>query len=115
VPKVMVMGSSSETTINTSTDSSNTCTTLVTVTDADHEEICMDVMENKALMGLGLEGSDYEGSTSPMSCSERSRELLSEFDQLFREHERRMEKQQGKRPSPRPHPERKVSRRGKAI
>ncbi|XP_023310600.1 uncharacterized protein LOC108908860 [Anoplophora glabripennis] len=47
VPKVLVMGSStaSETTINTSTDSSNTIVTTVTATDGDITEDSLDVTE----------------------------------------------------------------------
>ncbi|XP_063919611.1 spermatogenesis-associated protein 31H1 isoform X2 [Zophobas morio] len=47
VPKVIVMGSStaSETTINTSTDSSNTIVTTVTATDGDNTEDSLDITE----------------------------------------------------------------------
>ncbi|RZC41836.1 uncharacterized protein BDFB_011396 [Asbolus verrucosus] len=47
VPKVIVMGSStaSETTINTSTDSSNTIVTTVTATDGDVTEDSLDITE----------------------------------------------------------------------
>lgn len=110
VPILMVMGSSttSETTINTSTDSSNTCYTMVTVTDADQEEVGPEIMESKALIG-------QDGSKSPISNSQRSRELLSEFDELFLEHEKRIQREMEKsrRTSPRSQQERKVSRKGK--
>lgn len=47
VPKVIVMGSStaSETTINTSTDSSNTIVTTMTATDGDNTEDSLDLIE----------------------------------------------------------------------
>ncbi|KAK4884754.1 hypothetical protein RN001_001025 [Aquatica leii] len=47
VPKVIVMGSSttSETTLNTSTDSSNTIVTTMTVTDGDNTEDSLDITE----------------------------------------------------------------------
>lgn len=47
VPKVIVMGSStaSETTINTSTDSSNTIVTTVTATDGENTEDSLDMQE----------------------------------------------------------------------
>ncbi|KAL3288394.1 hypothetical protein HHI36_002842 [Cryptolaemus montrouzieri] len=47
VPKVVVMGSStaSETTINTSTDSSNTIVTTMTATDGDNTEDSLDLTE----------------------------------------------------------------------
>ncbi|XP_044744996.1 uncharacterized protein LOC123306880 isoform X2 [Coccinella septempunctata] len=47
VPKVVVMGSStaSETTINTSTDSSNTIVTTMTATDGDNTEDSLDITE----------------------------------------------------------------------
>lgn len=118
MPKVMLMGSSttSEATINTSTDSSNTCSTMVTVTDADAEDrVEAEVMESKTLASH----HDDDGSRSPispMSNSERSREMLSEFDELFLEHEKRLQKERDKsrKTSPRPSG-RKVSRRGKTT
>lgn len=51
VPKVIVMGSStaSETTINTSTDSSNTIVTTMTATDGDATEDSLDMNEHDIL------------------------------------------------------------------
>lgn len=110
VPKLMVMGSSttSENTINTSTDSSNTVYTTVTVTDADQEQENSEIMENKTLL------RQDDGAKSPVSGSQRSRELLSEFDELFMEHEKRIQREmeQSRKTSPRPPHERKVSRKG---
>lgn len=52
VPKVIVMGSStaSETTINTSTDSSNTMVTTMTATDGDNTEDSLDITESIDIM-----------------------------------------------------------------
>lgn len=103
----MVMGSSttSETTINTSTDSSNTVYTMVTVTDAEQEVVDHEVMESKSLLS---EEKTLSGKRSPKESLEarreqkehgrkverryemRSREILNEFDELFLENEKRI-------------------------
>ncbi|KAF2898099.1 hypothetical protein ILUMI_08074, partial [Ignelater luminosus] len=63
VPKVIVMGSStaSETTINTSTDSSNTMVTTMTATDGDNTEDSLDITESVDIMNSDntLEGGRH--------------------------------------------------------
>lgn len=56
VPKVIVMGSSttSETTINTSTDSSNTMVTTMTATDGDNTEDSLDMTESMDIMNAEM-------------------------------------------------------------
>lgn len=56
VPKVIVMGSSttSETTINTSTDSSNTMVTTMTATDGDNTEDSLDMNESMDIMNAEI-------------------------------------------------------------
>lgn len=103
IPKLMVMGSSttSETTINTSTDSSNTVYTMVTVTDAEQEILDHD-MESKSLLteektlGKKSPKENYETRKEQKVHARRkyemrrSREILNEFDELFLENEKRI-------------------------
>lgn len=105
----MIMGSSttSETTINTSTDSSNTVYTMVTVTDAEQEDAFDHEMESKTLLleDKSSRKSSRESLEVKMSKKElkehgrgmerkyqirRSKEILNEFDELFLENEKRI-------------------------
>mgnify|MGYP007016998219 FL=1 len=100
------MGSStaSETTTNTSTDSSNTVYTMVTVTDAEQEEkLEHDLLENKSLMKKDEKYQTKQAKENFESKRElkdhkkiqettttRTRNILSEFDELFLENEKRI-------------------------
>ena len=100
------MGSStaSETTTNTSTDSSNTVYTMVTVTDAEQEEkFEHDLLENKSLMKKDEKYQTKQAKENFESKRElkdhkkiqettttRTRNILSEFDELFLENEKRI-------------------------
>ena len=100
------MGSStaSETTTNTSTDSSNTVYTMVTVTDAEQEEkLEHDLLENKSLMKKDEKYQTKQTKENFESKRElkdhkkiqettttRTRNILSEFDELFLENEKRI-------------------------
>lgn len=65
VPKVIVMGSSSasETTINTSTDSSNTIVTTVTATDGDVTEDSLDLTDPMDFISADILDNSHMSNT----------------------------------------------------
>lgn len=100
----MLMGSStaSETTTNTSTDSSNTVYTMVTVTDAEAEERAEHDTEGKTSLKderFSTKQKDVfeikrdlkeQGRRTERKQEMKRREILSEFDELFLENEKRI-------------------------
>ncbi|XP_045463427.1 uncharacterized protein LOC123673051 isoform X2 [Harmonia axyridis] len=79
VPKVIVMGSSSasETTINTSTDSSNTLVTTITMTDGNNTEDSLDITDS--LDNLTLENSILSSQMQPLTVPPNMMSTMCHF------------------------------------